>query len=158
MHLLHVSLFSALVLLGISINSSSSAKIGIFVAPVSNSIVLYAIRLAEILTTGGHEVVIIRPTFNPNATKLVSKNPKVTKSRDSENSKTITDSRNQTRTFGKPRIFRELHCSWENVVFLLYKFRLNSTIIIHFRHEFHAVRQPFVVRYFAWNVHIHKQI
>ncbi|GMR34468.1 hypothetical protein PMAYCL1PPCAC_04663, partial [Pristionchus mayeri] len=53
-----------------------SAKIAIFLYPLSNSHVIFTIRVAEELAQD-HEVVIIRPNANPTASTLVSKHPRV---------------------------------------------------------------------------------
>ena len=38
---------------------------------------MFNIRLAESLEEDGHDVVLIRPEYNPQSTELKSKNPKI---------------------------------------------------------------------------------
>ncbi|GMR32299.1 hypothetical protein PMAYCL1PPCAC_02494 [Pristionchus mayeri] len=53
-----------------------SAKVAIFVASLSRSQVLFNLRLAEEIAVD-HEVVLIRPSFNPHADLLVSSHPRI---------------------------------------------------------------------------------
>ncbi|KAF8373514.1 hypothetical protein PRIPAC_79943, partial [Pristionchus pacificus] len=54
----------------------NSAKIAVFLNAMSNSHVIFTIRVAEELAAD-HDVVIVRPTVNPKATTIVSNHPRV---------------------------------------------------------------------------------
>ncbi|KAF8362505.1 hypothetical protein PRIPAC_89428 [Pristionchus pacificus] len=63
-------------LLSLVICCVSAAKVAVFLLPLSNSHVIFTIRVAEELAQD-HDVVIIRPHANPEAAKIVSKHPRV---------------------------------------------------------------------------------
>ncbi|GMS83012.1 hypothetical protein PENTCL1PPCAC_5187, partial [Pristionchus entomophagus] len=56
--------------------AAEAAKVAVFVSPMSNSHVIFTIRVAEELARD-HDVVIIRPNVNPSASKIVSNHPRV---------------------------------------------------------------------------------
>ncbi|GMT14359.1 hypothetical protein PFISCL1PPCAC_5656, partial [Pristionchus fissidentatus] len=64
------SMKTSLILFLLLQGTSLAAKIALFVLPLSNSHVIFTLRVAEELARE-HEVVIIRPSFNPNSEKLV---------------------------------------------------------------------------------------
>ncbi|GMT04299.1 hypothetical protein PENTCL1PPCAC_26473 [Pristionchus entomophagus] len=53
-----------------------AGKVAIFLAPLSKSQIVFNLRLAEEIAVD-HDVVLVRPSFNPNAESLVSSHPRV---------------------------------------------------------------------------------
>ncbi|KAF8382175.1 hypothetical protein PRIPAC_71317 [Pristionchus pacificus] len=66
----------ALLLLLSFISLCQSAKVAIFLASLSKSQVVFNLRLAEEIAVD-HDVILIRPSFNPDADQLVSNHPRV---------------------------------------------------------------------------------
>lgn len=65
--------FYSLLLTALLWATSDGYKVLIFVAPISNSQVIFNVRVAELLADAGHDVTLLRPQYNPACTKIKPK-------------------------------------------------------------------------------------